>query len=157
WGEGSSAATVAHGLLWSARQGLLLHEAGFAPSRALAGKGAARRGPCAKGSAGILMEQTKTVRYRWPNQDAKANPAALAEACAQWPDKIFLDFSGETHSFTEVDRAATRIAHGLRALGVARGDRVCSIMDNVADAIFVWFAINKLGAVSVPINTSFKG
>ncbi len=103
------------------------------------------------------MGTGQTVREPWSNLGATTIPRALRNACAQWPDKVFLDFSGEKHTFAEADREATRIAHGLAAMGVSKGDRVCSILDNVADLVFVWFAVNKLGAVSVPINTSLKG
>src|SRR5579859_2681124 len=103
------------------------------------------------------MGTGKTAHEPWSNPGATTIPRALREASAKWPDKTYLDFSGEKHTFAEVDRESTRIAHGLAALGVSKGDRVCSILDNVSDLVFVWFAVNKLGAVSVPINTSLKG
>ncbi|QCP50378.1 ATP-dependent acyl-CoA ligase [Trinickia violacea] len=97
------------------------------------------------------------MEYRWSNCGSITIPSALSEACARWPDKVFLDFSGETYTYAEVDRASTRIAHGLMALGIAPGDRVCSMLDNGSDAVFTWFAVNKLGAIFVPINTDMKG
>lgn len=81
----------------------------------------------------------------------------LARAVAAHGDSVFLDFSGELHSYAEVDQAANRLARGLATLGVAKGDTVASILDNNIDAVLVWLAINKLGAVSVPVNTAFKG
>ena len=94
---------------------------------------------------------------QWSNRGSSTIPQALKNACEKWPNKTYLDFSGEKYTFAEVDRESTRIAHGLVELGVAAGDRVCAIMGNVVDIIFVWFAVNKLGAVWVPINTDFKG
>lgn len=73
------------------------------------------------------------------------------------PDRIFLDFSGELTSYGEFDRLATRFAHALAALGVQAGQTVVSMLDNNLDAVVAWFAINKLGAISVPINTALKG
>jgi crotonobetaine/carnitine-CoA ligase len=81
----------------------------------------------------------------------------LREAADKWPDKTYLDFSGDKYTFAEVEREATRIAHGLSVLGVAPGDRVCAMLDNSADNIFVWFAVNMLGGVIVPINTDMRG
>ena len=88
---------------------------------------------------------------------AETIPAALRNAVEHWPDKVWLDFSGDRRTFREVDETSNRIAHGLRRLGVAAGDRVCSIFDNHADGVCAWMAISKLGAVAVPINTAFRG
>ena len=83
--------------------------------------------------------------------------AALARAVAAVPDKIFLDFSGDRFSFADVDRLATELAHGLLGLGVTTGQPVAPMLDNNIDAVTVWLAINKIGAVSAPVNTGFKG
>lgn len=83
--------------------------------------------------------------------------AALARSASQFADRIFLDFSGDMYTYAEVDRQATRLAHGLAARGVTKGDRVGTVLDNNLDAILAWFAINKLGAINVPVNTAYKG
>ncbi|MDB5446536.1 MAG: ATP-dependent acyl-CoA ligase [Phenylobacterium sp.] len=83
--------------------------------------------------------------------------AALARAVAEVPDQPFIDFSGETYTFAEVDRMATELAHGLKGLGVETGQPVATIFDNDIEAVTVWLAINKLGAISAPVNTAFKG
>jgi crotonobetaine/carnitine-CoA ligase len=49
------------------------------------------------------------------------------------------------------------MANALKGLGVEPGDTVTTILDNNSDAILVWIAINKLGAISVPVNTAYKG
>ena len=84
-------------------------------------------------------------------------PQSIREAAAQWPNKIWLDFSGDKMTFAEADEASTRLAHGLAALGVKFGDRVCWILDNHLDCAMTWIAVAKLGAINVPINTSFRG
>src|SRR5690554_8223862 len=56
-----------------------------------------------------------------------------------------------------MDTVACRLANGLSQLGVRKGQTVVTILDNSADAVFTWLAINKLGAVSVPVNTALKG
>ena len=40
---------------------------------------------------------------------------------------------------------------------MGNGDTVVSMLDNNIDAIVTWLAINKLCAVSVPINTALRG
>src|SRR3954466_13868795 len=83
--------------------------------------------------------------------------AALARAVAAVPDKMFLDFSGDRFSFADVDRLATELAHGLLALGVTTGQPVATMLDNNIDAVTVWLAINKIGAVRAPANTGLTG
>ncbi|NNC38717.1 MAG: ATP-dependent acyl-CoA ligase [Acidimicrobiales bacterium] len=82
---------------------------------------------------------------------------ALARAVAAYPDKTVLDFSGETYSYAEIDLITTRFAHALAALGVSAGDTVVSMLDNNVQAIVTWLAVNKLCAVSVPLNTALRG
>lgn len=81
----------------------------------------------------------------------------LRRGAERYPDNILLDFEGETYSYAEMDRRSTRLAHGLAARGVKRGDRICSLLDSNVDSISLWFAANKLGAVHVPVNTAYKG
>lgn len=83
--------------------------------------------------------------------------AALERAVAKHSDRVLLDFSGELHTYGEVDRQSTRLAHAFAALGVQPGQTVVTMLDNNVDAVLCWFAINKLCAVSVPINTALKG
>lgn len=82
---------------------------------------------------------------------------ASDRAASLWPDKVWLDFTGEKRTFAEARTQSVRIARGLRAAGVEPGDRVCSILDTSPDAVILWLALSRLGAISVPINTAFKG
>lgn len=83
--------------------------------------------------------------------------AALARAAAAHPDRVLLDFSGKLTTYGKLDQLSTRMAHALGALGVAAGQTVVTMLDNNIDAVVCWLAINKLCAVSVPINTALKG
>jgi carnitine-CoA ligase len=82
---------------------------------------------------------------------------ALDRAVANHPDRILLDIGGEFFSYGEVDRLSTRLANALTKLGVIQGQTVVTMLDNNADAIVSWLAINKLRAISVPINTALRG
>jgi crotonobetaine/carnitine-CoA ligase len=70
---------------------------------------------------------------------------------------MFLNFGADSYTYAVVDHESTRLAHGLIALGVGRGDTVATMLDNSIDAVLVWIAINKVGAVLVPLNTALKG
>ena len=52
------------------------------------------------------------------------------------------------------DRAA-RVAGGLRAAGVQRGDRVAIRLGNGVDWVLAFFGALMAGAVAVPVNTRF--
>ena len=83
--------------------------------------------------------------------------AALDRAVARHPERVFLDFSGELYTFRDVDLMSTKLAHSLSELGVQAGHTVVTMLDNNIDAVVCWLAVNKLCAVSVPINTALRG
>lgn len=83
--------------------------------------------------------------------------AALDRAVAAHPDRILLDFAGELYTYSDVDRLSTRLAHSFEALGVRAGQTVVTMLGNNIDAVVCWLAINKLCAVSVPVNTALRG
>ncbi|MDB5868796.1 MAG: AMP-binding enzyme family protein [Polaromonas sp.] len=82
---------------------------------------------------------------------------ALERAVAAHPDRILLDFSGELYTYRQVDQLSTRLANSLINLGIQSGQTVVTMLDNNIDAVISWLAINKLGAVHVPINTALRG
>ncbi len=93
----------------------------------------------------------------WSTGEQHTIEGVLAGRLEADPDGPFLDVVGTTLTAREVDTAAARLAAGLRELGVQPGDRVASLLDNGAAAVITLFAAGKLGAVSVPINTAYKG
>jgi carnitine-CoA ligase len=98
-----------------------------------------------------------TAHEVWSRAEQNTVTAALARAAARFGPRIFLDFSGTTYSYSDIDRQSTCLARGLLELGVRKGDTVASILDNNLEAVLCWFAINKAGAISVPVNTAYKG
>ena len=81
----------------------------------------------------------------------------LARAAERFPDHTFLIFPDGELTYAEFERRSNALAHGLQARGVAKGDTVSTILDNNLDCVLAWFAVNKLGAIWVPINTAYKG
>lgn len=73
------------------------------------------------------------------------------------PDFAFADFEGEIYSYRRLDEESTRLAHGLVSLGIKKGDTVTSLLDNGPAPVVLMFAVIKLGAIHVPVNTAFKG
>ena len=69
------------------------------------------------------------------------------------PTKAALVQDGTPTTYAELHRASTRLAHGLRARGVARGDRVAFLGLNSVEMVTAMFATATLGGVFVPLNT----
>lgn len=83
--------------------------------------------------------------------------AALAVRLAADPDGPYLDFEGVALTAREVATAADQLAACLAAVGVARGDRVATLLENGPEQVVTFFAAARLGAVQVPVNTAYKG
>jgi crotonobetaine/carnitine-CoA ligase len=81
----------------------------------------------------------------------------LGQAVEHSPDEEFLDFSGQTHTFADVDRRVTRFAHELIALGLQPGQTVATMLETGIDAVVTWLAVNRAGGVWVPLNTAYRG
>ncbi len=60
-------------------------------------------------------------------------------------------------SFAQADEAVTRIARGLEARGVGRGDRVSFFATSDLDITLLTLAVNRLGAMWIPVNGEYKG
>lgn len=74
------------------------------------------------------------------------------------PDKTFAVFAdGTSWTYEETRRIAAATANALRALGVKQGERVLTWLPNSADGLRLWFGLNHLGAVYVPLNLAYKG
>ncbi|MFT3852797.1 MAG: AMP-binding protein [Ilumatobacteraceae bacterium] len=77
---------------------------------------------------------------------ADADPAAEA----------IVEVGGARLTYRELWDAAARVAGGLRASGVAGGDRVAIRLPNGADWVVAFFGCLLAGAVAVPVNTRFS-
>ena len=77
-------------------------------------------------------------------------------AARQWGPREALAFQGRRWTFAEVHARVDAMAKGLLALGIAPGDKVALWMVNRPEWIDAMFAVIKIGAVLVPINTRFR-
>jgi len=71
--------------------------------------------------------------------------------------KVFCEIDGHSLTFEELDRSSDRVAANLAARGVARGDRVASVLFNCVEQVQGWFGCAKLGAVWTPLNAGLRG
>jgi long-chain acyl-CoA synthetase len=73
------------------------------------------------------------------------------ESLQQFGEYVSLTFEGRRFTNLDQDRAACRLAHVLRRLGVEPGDRVMVMLPNCPEVIQSYGAILKVGAVIVPV------
>lgn len=79
----------------------------------------------------------------------------LAAQSAINPSKPFLLFEGQTHSFSAVNKQAGLWAAKLKELKVKQDDVVAVLLNNQAECVYLCFALMRLGAILLPLNTRF--
>ena len=84
-------------------------------------------------------------------------PAMLAQAAAQDPVAEALVDNERRWSWGALADQAARVAVGLRAAGVAAGDRVVLLAPNRAEFVIACHAVLRLGAVLVPVSMREAG
>ena len=84
-------------------------------------------------------------------------PKLLSLQAQQAGNTEFLITDERRLTFAQAEQLANAMAAGLRELGVASGDRVGFYLDNGWEPVLIALAVNKLGAVWVPVNTDYKG
>jgi crotonobetaine/carnitine-CoA ligase len=73
-------------------------------------------------------------------------------------DSVFALFStGDQWTYTRLRANVRKVAASLQALGVKQDDFVLSWLPNGPHALVMWFALNYIGAVYVPVNISYRG
>ena len=77
-------------------------------------------------------------------------------AAARWGDREALVFREHRYTFRQIAAAVDRVALGLIGAGVRPGEKVAIWLLNRPEWIFAMFALAKIGAVHVPINTRFR-
>jgi fatty-acyl-CoA synthase len=76
----------------------------------------------------------------------------LENAADVAPDAVAATVDDDRITFAEVERAANWTAHAMRAAGIERGDRVLWWGETSLEAIPVFVAAAKIGAVFAPLN-----
>lgn len=93
----------------------------------------------------------------WRSGDQVTITELLERRLASDPDGRYIDVCGDEMTAAEIRRSSAAIANALAELGVQKGDRVASLIENTIEAAQVWWGIIHRGAIAVPINTAYKG
>lgn len=81
----------------------------------------------------------------------------LGRSADRFGDRPFLLIDGQQFTYRDIDERSNALARELETLGVQKGHCVVTLLDTSADVFILWFAINKIGAIWVPINTAYRG
>lgn len=66
------------------------------------------------------------------------------------------ELNGPTITYGQLWDQSAKIAGGLRAYGISRGDRVAIRLPNSLDWCLAFFGIQMAGAIAIPVNTRFS-
>lgn len=77
----------------------------------------------------------------------------IADAVLRNPEGEALVFGQARLTWRELDLQIGRVTMGLKSNGLQRGDRVALLLRNRPEFIVLFFAVLRLGAVVVPLNT----
>ncbi|MBR3310343.1 MAG: AMP-binding protein [Solobacterium sp.] len=73
---------------------------------------------------------------------------AVEKIAEQYPNQVAFDFMGRPTTYKRMIDEINKCAKALRTIGVRDGDRVTIAMPNCPQAIFMFYAINLIGAVA---------
>lgn len=78
------------------------------------------------------------------------------EAAIKWSNREALVFEDQRWTHTEVSAEVDRLSAALIAAGAGPGENVAIWLPNRPEFIFLFFAIIRIGAVAVPLNTRYR-
>ena len=80
----------------------------------------------------------------------------LENSADRLPGKVALISGKQRLTYAEIESKANSLANGLRARGLARGERVALYLPNSVELVISIFAVLKAGGVFVVLNSSTK-
>lgn len=88
----------------------------------------------------------------------KTIDAVFKDCVKESPDKDFIVYADRNlrWSYKEFDKRVNNLAKGLLAIGIKKGDHVGVWGTNVPDWLTYMFALTRIGAILVTVNTAYK-
>ena len=95
----------------------------------------------------------------WNSMDAswESYGKILEDKARANTSKVAVRTDHEQITYAQLEARVNRVGNALAALGVAKGDKVCVMLPNIPEFLYVWWGNAKLGGVTVPLNTALKG
>jgi crotonobetaine/carnitine-CoA ligase len=92
----------------------------------------------------------------YPQSD-RILPGIIQDKARQDPNREIFRFADGAITLAELDERMSRAAAGFAGLGIKAGDKVALMLPNCPEFLYAWFGLNRIGAVSVPINIAQRG
>lgn len=105
---------------------------------------------------GSTTQRRAALEARFPVWTPRTLDAFLDSCAATHPDRPLVITDDREITYAETAAWSRRLADGLAALGVRRGDRVGLIMANHLEFAPLKFAIARAGAVAIPFNFLYR-
>lgn len=80
----------------------------------------------------------------------------LDRAVALYGEKDAVHCEGRTVSYKQLNGRVNQLSHGLRELGITKGDRVAYLAGNSLEMLEGFYGVFQLGAIMVPLNIRLK-
>ena len=71
----------------------------------------------------------------------------VASVAAKYPENVAFDFMGKSTTYKQMMAMINKCAKSLRTIGVREGDCVTIAMPNCPQAVFMFYAVNCIGAI----------
>jgi fatty-acyl-CoA synthase len=89
-------------------------------------------------------------------EEAKTLGDLLDKASERWLDREAIIFKGERILYREFREKANQFAKALLNIGIRKGDKVSILFSNRPEWSISEYAVDKIGAIVVPINSRYK-
>ena len=73
---------------------------------------------------------------------------AIYEASCKWPHNTAIEYFDTQVTYREMIKKINKVAAALKMLDVEKGERVTVCMPNTPEAVYMFYAINEIGAVA---------
>ena len=80
----------------------------------------------------------------------------LAERVTACPEDPALEYRDSIMTYQELEIRSRRVAQGLKGRGLGPGDRVAVWLPNIPAYVVLCFALARLGAIAVAVNTRYR-
>lgn len=70
------------------------------------------------------------------------------DSSCKWPHNVAIDYFDIEVTYKEMIKKIDRVARALKNLGIEKGDRVTVCMPNTPESVYMFYAINEIGAVA---------
>uniref|UniRef100_A0A8C9VVB0 Very long-chain fatty acid transport protein n=1 Tax=Scleropages formosus TaxID=113540 RepID=A0A8C9VVB0_SCLFO len=107
---------------------------------------------------GLYVLLRVKLALRWHVRNRSTIPSIFAQTVAMHPDKAALVYeaTGETWSFSQLDRLSDAVAHWALAQGWASGDIVALFMESRPLLVALWLGLAKVGVEAALINFNLR-